>query len=222
MKRAILLGAIWAFSLPVSADDLPVVTADKQSAPKVVAPEIAKTLSPTSYSIKNGDKEIAHLWIRESIPVQAADEPPPYNAMTEGTLVAVLEIKADDLTDFRDQKLAEGIYTLRLGIQPSDGNHMGVAPFPEFLCLVPAEKDTELAPMEHDPLMKISKEASGTGHPAVMFMQPFFEKPALKFPIVNENEANNIVVNVLTHAEVDGKKIDFPIGIIIVGTTDAE
>lgn len=222
MKQLLIVGMVLALSLPAWGEELPVVTPDKQPAPKEIAEEITKVLAAKSYSIKREGKEIAHLWIRETIPINEIEEPPPYNAMEEGTLVAVIEIKTDDLTDFRDQALIEGIYTLRLGIQPSDGNHMGVAPFPEFLCLVPAEKDPTLAAIEHDNLMKISKEASGTGHPAVMFMQPFFEKPTETFPVVSTNESSNIVVNVLTKAEKDGKTCDFPIGIIIVGTTDAE
>jgi hypothetical protein len=205
------------------AEDLPKVAATKLPPPKTVAPELAKTLGATSYSITSPEgKEIANLWIRDSIPVGGMEEVPPYNAMQEGTLVGVLEIKSDELTDFRDQELPTGVFTMRLGIQPSDGNHMGVAPFPEFLCLSPVEKDKTLEPLEHDALMELSKEVAGTGHPTVMFMMPFFEKPADPFPFVNNNELEHIVVNIVTKGDRDGTAIDFPIGIIIVGTTTAE
>lgn len=222
MKGMLTVGLLLTFSVVAIADELPKVATEKTPVPKVIAPELAKVLG-ASYKVTGTDgKEIANLWIRDAIPVTGMDEPPLYSAMEEGTFVGVLEIKSDDMTDFRDQKLSPGIFTMRLGIQPSDGNHMGVAPFPEFLCLSPAEQDKTLAPIAHEDLMKLSKEVAGTGHPTVIFMQPFFEKPSETFPHVNENESANIVVNVMAKGEREGKAVDFPIGIIIVGTTTAE
>ena len=39
-------------------------------------------------------------------------------------------------SDFRDQKLASGLYTLRYGLQPVDGNHVGTFPTRDFLVLL--------------------------------------------------------------------------------------
>ena len=36
--------------------------------------------------------------------------------------------------DYRKQKIKAGVYTLRIGVQPEDGDHMGTAPFNEFCC----------------------------------------------------------------------------------------
>lgn len=226
VAKIILAGvALWSASTRArTEEDLPTAVAGKLAPPDSVKPVLAKTLAPEAFSVKDAEgNTTANLWVRAAVPVSAADEPPQYNTIEEGTFVGVLQLLNDSFTDFRDQHLSEGVYTLRLGIQPSDGNHMGVAPFPEFLCLIPAADDVALDSIGHDDLMKISKKASGTGHPAVMFLQPFFEKPTAKFPLVNLNEASNIVLNVMTKAvRPDDSQADFPIGLIIVGTTTAE
>lgn len=223
MKGLLAAGIVFFGVASVLAEDLPKVAATKIPPPKGVAAALAEVLGEESYTITSPEgKEVANLWIRSSIPIAGMDEPPQYNAIEEGTFVGILEIKSAELTDFRDQELDPGVYTMRLGIQPADGNHMGVAPFPEFLCLAPVEKDQTLEPLSHDALMEISKEASGTGHPTVMFMNPFFAPPEGPLPSVSSNELSHVVVNVQTKGDRDGVAIDFPIGIIIVGTTTAE
>ena len=71
----------------------------------------------------------------------------------------------------RDQDIAKGVYTLRYGQQPVDGNHEGTSPTRDFLTLVNAEKDTSAKPMELKALLKASAEAAGSSHPALFGMQ---------------------------------------------------
>jgi hypothetical protein len=205
----------------LGAEEAPTAVASKTAPPAKVGAAVAKTLGPDCYNVVQNGKQVASYWIRAEVPVASTDGVVGYNQMQEGTFVGVVEIKGGDLTDFRDQKLKPGIYTMRLGIQPQDGNHMGVAPSPEFLCLVPAELDAKLDPMAHDDLMKISKKASGTGHPAVLFLQPFTDKPNFTSPTVNANAEGNSVLNISTKAVSGDKKVEFPIGIIIIGVTTA-
>ena len=49
---------------------------------------------------------------------------------------------------------------------------MGTAPNPEFCLLVPADKDSDPAPIEAKQLQENSKDASGTSHPCVMLLYP--------------------------------------------------
>ena len=59
-----------------------------------------------------------------------------------------------------------------LKIQPSDGNHLGASPNPEFLLLSPAAADTSSAALGHDGVIKISKLSIGLSHPAVWGLDP--------------------------------------------------
>lgn len=219
-----LLAGFIAWTTALGAEEeLPKVIATKRAFPKEVAPAVQKTLDPTCYSVTLEGKEMLHLWVRANVPTNSTEELPAYNTLEEGTLLGVLELKSEEMTDFRDQKLYPGVFTLRLGVHPQDGNHMGIAAFPEFLCLCAVATDLKPDPVPHDDLMKLSKEAAASGHPLAFFMEPFFEKPKQKFPAVTTNQSSHILMNVQTKATLANKKTaDFPIAIIIVGTSDAK
>src|SRR5262249_48363776 len=57
--------------------------------------------------------------------------------------------------------------------QPSDGDHMGTAPYKEFCLLVPADEDKNPAPMKDaKELQEASTKATGTSHPGVFLLMP--------------------------------------------------
>src|SRR5207253_5875829 len=58
----------------------------------------------------------------------------------ETTVLGALRVHKT-MIDYRKQKIKEGVYTLRLGYQPSDGDHMGTAPNNEFCLPVPARSE---------------------------------------------------------------------------------
>ena len=45
-------------------------------------------------------------------------------------------------TDFRGQEIKKGVYTLRYGQQPEDGNHIGTSELADFLLAIPAGVDS--------------------------------------------------------------------------------
>ncbi len=81
-----------------------------------------------------------------------------------------------------------GVYTLRYGNYPVNGNHQGVAPQRDFLVLAPVALDKSGdAISDFDALMELSRKASGTPHPAVLSFwkadadqKPGFEKQGEK------------------------------------------
>jgi hypothetical protein len=76
-------------------------------------------------------------------------------------------------SDFRGQAIKPGFYTLRYGQTPQDGNHMGVNPTRDFLVMSPEAQDTNLAAIfSLQDLVKLSKLASGTNHPAILELDP--------------------------------------------------
>ncbi len=85
-----------------------------------------------------------------------------------GALLGELRFPAKG-SDRRGQDIAPGVYTLRYGNYPVNGNHQGVAPQRDFLVLVPAALDKSADPIsDFDALMDLSRKASRTPHPAVL------------------------------------------------------
>ena len=76
----------------------------------------------------------------------------------------------EEWTDYRKQKIKAGVYTLRLGFQPMDGDHMGASPEKNFCLLVGADQDTNPATMEPKTLIEKSMKSIGTGHPGVLML----------------------------------------------------
>jgi hypothetical protein len=120
------------------------------------------------------------LWFRKEIPSKATPEQVK-NGITYREIAATTVVGAIQLpqkwTDFRKQEIPKGVYTLRMGIQPMDGDHMGTAPHNEFCLLCPADKDAKADPMEVKAMHELSSSAHGATHPAVLLLFPN-SKPA--------------------------------------------
>lgn len=74
--------------------------------------------------------------------------------------------------DFRGQKIRKGTYTVRYGLQPQDGNHVGTSDTRDFVVLVPAADDGDAKAIAKEQLFKESTNASGTAHPAILSLLP--------------------------------------------------
>jgi hypothetical protein len=89
---------------------------------------------------------------------------------TPGQLIGLLHFRRRG-SDFRDQTVGSGWYTLRFGLQPVDGNHVGTSPTHDFLVLVDAGEDEPDKNWELKDLMKSSANAAGSTHPAMLSLQ---------------------------------------------------
>ena len=89
-----------------------------------------------------------------------------YDFIPEGALIALVEF-TDKGSDFREQGVPAGWYTLRYALHPEDGNHMGVAPSRDFAILSPADKDDQpTANYKFDEMVELTKKI-GNPHPTV-------------------------------------------------------
>jgi hypothetical protein len=112
------------------------------------------------------------------------------------------------------------VYTLRLGIQPMDGDHMGTAPYNEFGLLVPAAVDKKpdaLDPME---LHELSAKSAGRTHPGIMLLFPN-PKPA-DAPAVEAKPREHWVLSFRTPVSAGGQKAALGFSLVVVGVTMAE
>ena len=221
MYRAVFTLAIVAVSTVVRADYSVEKSEDKP--PEEVDAALVEVLSKTSYAVKDGDTAVLHVWIRDEIPSTSTGLAlPGYDTVPEGTLIGIYQILNGSFTDFRGQELPVGVYTMRIAQHPQDGNHMGVAPTQQFLVLVPAKMDKGVDPIEIKELLDKSKETAGTGHPAALYVEPFFDTPEGEIPAIRKNDLEHTVLDVSTMARTDSTSAAFPWAIVFVGKTDAE
>lgn len=124
-------------------------------------------------------------------------------------------------SDFRDQRLASGVYTLRYGLQPIDGNHVGTFPTRDFLLLLRAADDESPAVIaDVDALSRRSGEAADASHPA---MFPMLKAPdsAPATPAMQHNEEKDwwIVEGRIT-INAGGQEKELPLAVVVAGVAE--
>ncbi len=143
-------------------------TKHTDAVPSDLAPAVAEKLEPGGVRATVGSNSLTFWWVKE-LPMKSA--PAAWTDVPEGTLAGAVKIDKD-FRDVRGRVIRAGAYTLRYGIQPANGDHLGVSPFREFLLLSPAAQDSDPARRDHDGLIDLSKQTIGGSHPAVWSMDP--------------------------------------------------
>src|SRR5438270_3967050 len=112
------------------------------------------------------------IWYRSTAPTgpKSTEDGVTLPTIPQGALLGALRFPGRG-SDRRGQNIKAGVYTLRYSLHPVNGDHQGVAPQRDFLVMIPAADDTDAnATPAFDDLMKMSRKASGTPHPAVLSM----------------------------------------------------
>jgi hypothetical protein len=90
-----------------------------------------------------------------------------------------------------------GVYTLLYGLQPQNGDHLGISQFREFLLLSPAAIDTDPKVLGFDGVVALSKEVIGTAHPASLSLDPPQDAPGAPLSVYkNELGHEGVVLQV--------------------------
>jgi len=140
--------------------------------PAEVAAPVASLLQKSGHRILGPDgKAYCEIWFVSQAPSgpQSSEVDLTWKTVPHGSVLGVISFAANG-ADRRGQVLKPGVYTLRFSYFPLNGDHQGVAPQRDFLVLTPAADDQDAAAVSFDPLMKMSRKASGTPHPAVLSM----------------------------------------------------
>src|SRR5437588_12634494 len=137
---------------------------------------IRQVLAPKGYRIlPDINSPAIQVWYRKEVPAQPknASADAIYDRLAESTLLGVIYF-SKPAQDYRDQTVPAGFYTLRYGLMPNDGNHLGVAPSRDFALLVKVADDPgpDVQPKFAE-LVALSRKATGTNHPGPMnLVQP--------------------------------------------------
>jgi hypothetical protein len=183
--------------------------------PPEVAPGIAQALEKPGFQISRDGAAYCEIWLRASLPPgpsrkQSAAAPNvTFANIPQGALLGVIRFDAGG-SDRRGQTIQAGVYTLRYGLMPMNGDHQGAAPQRDFLLLTPAAEDRDLnAAPDFDALVAMSRKASRTSHPAVLS----FWKAASDSPGFSQKDDTDWVLE----STVGGT----PIAIIVAGTASS-
>jgi hypothetical protein len=214
-----LLAFVLAVLAPLSPQS-GALTATAKSAPppSELAPAVQSLLASDSVSVSAPQPAAAlDFWWVKSLPLKGAGGgAPSWQDVEEGTLVGAVRLSAD-YRDIRGRVIRPGVYTLRYGIQPANGDHLGVSPFRDFLLLSPAAIDKDPAASGHDGTIEMSKQAIGGSHPGVWSIDPpVATEPALQ---LHKTELGHDAVIMQVPTSRSGAALKF--GVVLVGKIEA-
>jgi hypothetical protein len=180
--------------------------------PSDLPPAIAGILQKDGSKVVAGNgSAFCEVWFRATVPSgpKTTEDGVTLPTIPQGALLGVLRFPARG-ADRRGQNIKPGVYTLRYALQPVNGDHQGVAPQRDFLVMVPAADDPgpDAKPGVED-LMKLTRKASGTPHPAVLSMS---SSSNAKFPELKKEGENDWAL----HAKIG----DTPVEVIVVGKVE--
>jgi hypothetical protein len=218
----LLASAFLLIASPALAQDTYKAEAMKGAPPDAVPEAVRKELAEEGLRIVDGEgKPFAEVWLRKSIPASAKPSGPKgtvqFPFLGEGELLGVVRYTAEG-HDYRDQTIAPGVYTLRYGLQPVNGDHLGVSPFRDYGLLLPASKDTEVKPLARKKLETQSAEAAGSSHPAVLLLMAAPSGTKAEPAVVRDEEKNtSSAVLALPLAVSGADRETLPVRLVIAG-----
>ncbi len=176
--------------------------------PRELSTAIAETLSNRAIRISSPQGPLCEIWLTRRVLIRANPAQQLgviYPQLSEGTLIGVVRF-IREAEDYRRQTVRPGVYTMRYALHPVDGNHLGVSPQRDFLLLVPADSDTDSAPMPVAQLYEASDLASGTTHPSIWSLVPPEVSQDLELPAVAHRPDEELwLVSFRVEAQAEGQ-----------------
>jgi hypothetical protein len=196
----------------------------KEVPPKALGAAIRGVLNAQGYRIHGEDgRPFVDIWLRKTIPSSAKPAGPKgaiqFPFFSEGELLGACQF-AEEGHDYRDQEIPKGLYTLRYGLQPVNGDHLGVSPFRDYALLLPAAKDNSLDLPPRKQLEERSAEAAGTTHPAVLMLLSSPSEELKKAPaMVHDSDKNTWSATLPLELLVKGQggPLAYPARLVVVG-----
>ncbi|MDQ6707606.1 MAG: hypothetical protein M3Z85_16715 [Acidobacteriota bacterium] len=178
--------------------------------PSELAPDMAAALQKQGTKIVNGSgATVCEVWFRSVAPSgpKSTEDAVSLPMIPMGSYLGAIRFAAK-ASDRRGQNLKPGVYTMRYGLYPVNGDHQGVAPQRDFAVLIPAadDKDPNSTP-SFDNMVAMSTKASGTPHPAVLSLSSGSGSSAFTKEAEHDWTLNT-------------KMGDLPISIILIGKVE--
>lgn len=198
------------------------IEALKEPAPKEIAAPIQETLQTEAIRVLGkGGKPLLDIWLRKDLPRKKLEGKPPasihFSEIEEGALLGAIRVHKKH-ADFRDLTLPAGVFTMRYGLQPVDGNHVGTADSRDFalLCAISEDGKPDLAPAKR--VQDWSAKASGSKHPSILYVLPRTEKRE-SFPALDHDAEKDWRILDLRIPVANEKEQFFRLGLVVAGAT---
>ena len=156
--------------------------------PADLAPAIAALVQPNGAKVVVGDATLDIWWVQS-----IGGDGPGWSGVESGTLVGAVRV-AGPFKEIRGKVVAPGVYTLRYGQQPQNGDHLGISPYRDFLLLSPAAVDKDSKVLGFDGVVALSKQVIGTSHPASLSIDPPEDAPGAVLSAYNNDSGHDGVV----------------------------
>ena len=165
--------------------------------------------------INDKGKTVCEIWFNKEIPTSKTEVPgATFGQIPEGAFIGVINFPSNN-SDFRGQGIKAGYYTMRFALILQDGNHLGVSPARDFFLLCPVGQDKDpSSQLKTEDLVKMSREASGTGHPTVWYVGAATSDKDLPKVVTNEHE------HVILETRITTKSGPLAIGMVVIGKTE--
>ena len=182
-----------------------------------VSGELAGQFADRGVRVKRGSTRTAcEIWFCKQWAVEAGFKATDERLypFSPGQLIGLLHFNRRN-SDFRNQTVGSGWYTLRFGLQPVDGNHVGTSPTRDFLVMIDAEQDAPDKQWAMKDLEKASAKVAGSSHPAMLCLQRATEGD--ESTIRHEEASDRWILHVVGQGTADAKTQDVPVDLIVVG-----
>ncbi|UCF37260.1 MAG: hypothetical protein JSU96_21145 [Acidobacteriota bacterium] len=189
IRRTLILLSLLVLTISIVLAAEPTVEKQEIVVPEVVGEAIRAAVGSQALVVSAGEAEIANIWLRGEL--QSAGNPSTelgvsFGSIEAGSLVGVIQILGQ-WSDYKMNPIPAGTYTLRYGVMPADGNHMGVSTYRDFLMLIDPSADTDPASaLDMVELLTGSSQASGVPHPAVLALFPIWDD--VSEPVIVKND----------------------------------
>jgi hypothetical protein len=224
MMRTVVFAALLLAAIPTVAEETKLtVKVEDKAPPKELSDAIRGLLDGKAMNVFDGDKLLCTVWVVKSLESKATAEQAKaglkYTHIEETTVVGAVQFP-EPWRDYRKQKVKAGVHTLRMGVQPMDGDHMGTAPFNDFLLLAPADADKKAETLEVKEMHELSAKSIGRSHPAMMLLFPN-KKPPEK-PAIEVKPKDHVVLSLAIPTKAGTETVGFGFSLVLVGETSAE
>ena len=180
-----------------------------------VSAEIQEQLTAGQRVTRGGRVPFCDVWLARSWTTQADFQPTaaviyPFEA---GQFLGLVRY-ARKGTDYRGQEIPPGVYVMRYGLQPVDGNHVGTSVIRDFVLLTPADMDQTVAPIEEKALAKLSAQVAGGTHPTMLSLRHVPED-ASALPALRHEEEGDLWILETAGQSAGGEAL--PVAVVLVG-----
>lgn len=179
-----------------------------------VPDSVKKDLAQQGYRVTLADGSLVELWPGAQITSAAKAREDATYALAPSTFAGVIHF-SNNTRDYRGDAIPAGFYNLRYQLQPTDGDHLGTSPTPDFLLLVPPPLDTDPnKTYSFEQLIELSAQATGKKHPGPLNLAP---PDAKTFPSVNTDSEDHTIL----FFKIKTQSGELPMALVIKGTTSS-